>query len=114
MAFTSFAIGISRGWRSLTRRHRALDHAEKKLKLLTAMLAAQGQRPETVIFSAPFFHDVRPALSEAEITTLVRELQEDGAILRVVTGYILMSRRALGVDALASAMSLGDGFAHPC
>jgi hypothetical protein len=91
-----------------------LDPAEKKLKLLTAMLKFQGQRPETVIFSAPFFHEVSPALSEAEITTLVRELQDDAAILRVVTGYILTSRRALGVDILALAMSLGASFAYPC
>jgi hypothetical protein len=96
MEQASFLGLVKARWRTVARRASSQARADKKLRLLVAMLHAQGQRPETVVFSAPFFHELTPPLTQVEIATLVDELQEEGAILRVLTGYILAGRRAFG------------------
>jgi hypothetical protein len=96
MEHASLLSIVKAGWHTVARRHPVRARADKKLRLLIAMLTAQGQRLETLVFSAPFFHDVTPPLTQVEISILVNELQQEGAILRVPTGYILAGRRAVG------------------
>jgi hypothetical protein len=94
MEHVSFLDIVKARWHTVARRGIGQARADKKLRLLVAMLRAQGQRPDTLIFSAPFFHELTPPLTQIEIATLVNELQQEGAILRVPTGYILAGRRA--------------------
>jgi hypothetical protein len=102
MEQTSFFGIVKAGWRTVARRASPQVRADKKLRLLVAMLHAQGQRPETVVFSATFFHELTPPLTQVEIATLVDELREEGAIFRVLTGYILAGRRAFGAHPVPS------------
>ena len=101
MEHASFLDIVKAGWHTVARRRTEQARADKKLRLLVAMLHAQGKRQDTLVFSAPFFHELTPPLTQIEIATLVNELREEGAILRVPTGYILAGRRAFSYHPLS-------------